>query len=304
VDVASATAVQLFVKSVFDKHGRIDIAIANAGVIDKPLAVQAIAVERFQRVMRTNVDGVFHLLRAVLPVFIAQGHGLIAIIGSRAGHRGHPKLSSYCASKFAVRGLFESLSRELSEARLPIETILFSPAAVDTEMRAVLDDVCSGRKHQSPHRVAELMIEIMTATRGLWQGMEVTIADRIAVSEIPKENLGLPARVRGNAAFRHDILRWDTHEMCHGDGTLLVNYVVRRVNLESELKVVVANKTMNLSVSRHDNRTAQEHYSLCYWSTPREAVADFFAYDISQWGYELQRLSGSLPGSLSNILRS
>jgi NAD(P)-dependent dehydrogenase (short-subunit alcohol dehydrogenase family) len=166
VDVASATAVQLFVKSVFDKHGRIDIAIANAGVIDKPLAVQAIAVERFQRVMRTNVDGVFHLLRAVLPVFIAQGHGLIAIIGSRAGHRGHPKLSSYCASKFAVRGLFESLSRELSEARLPIETILFSPAAVDTEMRAVLDDVCSGRKHQSPHRVAELMIEIMTATRG------------------------------------------------------------------------------------------------------------------------------------------
>lgn len=99
----------------------------------------------YRRLMAVNLDGAFHAAAAFVPAMRGQTPSAsIVLISSTAGRRGEAGASHYCASKFAIIGLGESLAAELVPARIRVNMIC--PGNVDTPMlRQVADDIAAFR---------------------------------------------------------------------------------------------------------------------------------------------------------------
>ena len=80
--------------------------------------------------MQVNLNGVFHVCKAVVPVMRSQDYGRIVNIASVAGKEGNPNASAYSASKAAVIGLTKSLGKELAQTGIRVNCV--TPAAVQT----------------------------------------------------------------------------------------------------------------------------------------------------------------------------
>lgn len=111
-DVKEMLAVYQLAKMAVKKFGEIDVWINNAGVLAAG-AVDEIPAEVNEDVIRTNLLGYIHGAQAVLPIFKQQGHGIIINNISVGGWIATPYMAAYCASKFGLRGFFESLKGEL-----------------------------------------------------------------------------------------------------------------------------------------------------------------------------------------------
>lgn len=112
MDVTSDQSVKQGVQRILSREGRLDIAINNAGMgIAGP--VEKTAVEEARRQLEVNFFGAFRVCREVLPPMRQQGGGYIVNIGSIAGVIAIPYQAMYCASKFALEGLSESMRLEV-----------------------------------------------------------------------------------------------------------------------------------------------------------------------------------------------
>ncbi len=95
------------VKTVVERFGRIDILINNAGVLAwKPLREQTF--EEIEAQVRTNLEGLIKMTKVSLPYLTY----MVINIGSGAGKTGFPELTTYCATKFGVRGFTQALAEE------------------------------------------------------------------------------------------------------------------------------------------------------------------------------------------------
>lgn len=99
----------------------------------------------YRRLMAVNLDGAFHAAAAFVPLMCGRSPSAsIVFISSTAGRRGEAGASQYCASKFAIIGLGESLAAELVPARIRVNMVC--PGNVDTPMlRQVADDIAAFR---------------------------------------------------------------------------------------------------------------------------------------------------------------
>jgi 3-oxoacyl-[acyl-carrier protein] reductase len=114
VDITDEEQVNALVREVVRLYGRIDILINNAGVgVYKPLA--ASTAEDWEAVMNTNLKGAFFCARVCAGIMMGQRSGIIVNVASGAGKKGFANLSIYCASKFGLLGLTDSLKRELKQ---------------------------------------------------------------------------------------------------------------------------------------------------------------------------------------------
>lgn len=129
LDVASASDRAGAVAEVLQDHGRIDALVNNAG-FGAILAVEDTSVEAMQAMFDVNVFGLHDLARRVLPTMRKQGHGRIVNISSVAGHVPVPMMGAYCASKFAVRALTQTLDMEVRS--LGIRALLVEPGPIAT----------------------------------------------------------------------------------------------------------------------------------------------------------------------------
>lgn len=114
LDVTDASAAQAAAAQVVATYGRIDVLVNNAGY-GQLGAFEEISPADIERQFATNVFGLMHVARAVLPVMRKQRSGRLFNISSMAGYKGGGRFSVYAASKFAVVGFSESLAEELKE---------------------------------------------------------------------------------------------------------------------------------------------------------------------------------------------
>ena len=131
VDVADRAAMRAFAQEVEDEHLRVHVLVNNAGVsVNAPFAEQSL--EDFEWLMGVNFWGVVHGCKLFLPLLRRAGEGTIVNLSSLFGLIGLPTQSSYCASKFAVRGFSESLLAELASEN--INVLCVHPGGVNTNI--------------------------------------------------------------------------------------------------------------------------------------------------------------------------
>jgi short-subunit dehydrogenase len=125
-----------------ETFGGLDLLINNAGVGAMGKFGEA-SPERLRQVMEVNFFAPAEMIRTALPLLKSGQRPIVVNVGSVLGHRGVPFCAEYCASKFALRGLSESLRAELFS--LGIDVLLVSPARTRTEFFERALDAEQGR---------------------------------------------------------------------------------------------------------------------------------------------------------------
>ncbi|SDP74378.1 SDR family NAD(P)-dependent oxidoreductase [Desulforhopalus singaporensis] len=130
VDVDNEEAVNVCMTEAMRTFGRPDILVLSAGTTATKRFVE-LSAEDFNGVLQTNVQGTVNCLRALMPEMVKTG-GKIMLVSSLAGFMGIFGYSAYCASKFALVGLAESLRWELEET--PVDLCVLCPPEVATPL--------------------------------------------------------------------------------------------------------------------------------------------------------------------------
>ncbi len=165
VDVTDATAVEAAVEAVLGEHGSIDLAVANAGIIIEGTAVTH-TLEEFRKVEAVNIDGVFHLVRAVIPSMVARQSGAIVTTGSTSSFITDPGHLAYSMSKSAVLGLTRSIAVDHARDGIRANTVCpgwiatgfgDDPSTPDETIRAIVDHtIPMGRKGRADEVAAAI----------------------------------------------------------------------------------------------------------------------------------------------------
>ncbi|MEK7286170.1 MAG: SDR family NAD(P)-dependent oxidoreductase [Nitrospirota bacterium] len=132
-DVANDLEIKNVVSEARAVMGKIDIVIANAGFGVRG-ALASLLLADYQRLFETNVFGVIRTIYATLDD-LKKSRGRLVVVGSVLGHIALPESSAYVMSKFALRGLCESIRPELSS--YGVSVTLISPGLVESEFRKV-----------------------------------------------------------------------------------------------------------------------------------------------------------------------
>jgi len=163
VDIRDERSVEEMVRRTLDRFGRIDILVAAAGILrgkgrsPKPMA--QISLDEWNDVIGTNLRGTFLTDRAVLPVMIRQRAGQILNISSTSGRKGRAFDSVYCASKFGVIGLSESMAREVEHYGIKVHVLL--PDAVNTPLWQQNGPIPCPPGSLTPSRVAQVILFLL-----------------------------------------------------------------------------------------------------------------------------------------------
>lgn len=174
IDVRDMTQVEKELKPI-----HVDILINNAGLVRGLDKVWEISPNDWNEMIDTNVKGLLNISRQVIPKMIAANKGHIINVGSTSGHGTYPGGGVYCATKFAVRALTDTLRMEL--VATPIRVSMISPGMAETEFSTVrfygdqkkADKVYEGIKALKAHDIAEAIYFIAS------RPPHVTIADLV-----------------------------------------------------------------------------------------------------------------------------
>ncbi|KAF8993614.1 hypothetical protein BDQ17DRAFT_1545961 [Cyathus striatus] len=138
-DVSKEEVVKALIESAVDELGSVDVMVANAGICGLA-SITDMPVDDMDRHYEVNTRGTFLSYKYAAQQMIKQGRGG-RIIGasSIAGKQGHPYLSGYVASKFAIRGLTQSAATEFGKYGITVNA--YAPGAVETDMTKTLRDI-------------------------------------------------------------------------------------------------------------------------------------------------------------------
>lgn len=163
-DVSDAGRVQAFVEEATATLGPVAVLVNNAGVVHVGPFVRQ-PPESIGAVVDVNLKGAMYMTRAVLAAMVARGEGAIVNVSSGAGLSGFTDIVSYCATKFGVVGFSEALDQEVRGSGVRIYALC--PGAVATDMQV---QYSSARVGIPPEKVAQRILELATARRGLLRG--------------------------------------------------------------------------------------------------------------------------------------
>jgi NAD(P)-dependent dehydrogenase (short-subunit alcohol dehydrogenase family) len=133
-DVGRETDVCRIVEAAVQKFGTIHILLNNASLLGPRVPLVQYPVERWQEVIRINLNGVFFLTQHVVKRMIAQRQGSIINVSSGVGRTGRARWGAYAVSKFGLEGLTQVLADEVKEFGVRVNSV--NPGPTRTEMRA------------------------------------------------------------------------------------------------------------------------------------------------------------------------
>lgn len=171
-DVRKHSDVKNVVNKTLKTFGRIDFLINNAGVLAHKKLVET-SENEYDEVMDTNVKGIFLFSKEAIP---KMKEGVIINISSGAGHYAFANLSIYCASKFSVLAITESLAKEVKN--LGIKVFAVCPGPVATRMQEkYMGGKYSLIKHLivQPEKIAKKVIKLCEKPNSLSSGKCVNV---------------------------------------------------------------------------------------------------------------------------------
>jgi 3-oxoacyl-[acyl-carrier protein] reductase len=131
-DLTSLTSVEGLGRRVIDAHRRVDVLVNNAGVGNFSTPLHELPIEEWDRILNTNLRGVFYTIRALAPLMIQQRSGHIINISSMAGKSPLPNGAAYAASKWGLHGLSYSIAEELRGHNIRVSVIC--PGSTETNL--------------------------------------------------------------------------------------------------------------------------------------------------------------------------
>jgi SDR family mycofactocin-dependent oxidoreductase len=168
MDVRDAAAVGAAIEETVSSLGSLDILVANAGVVSTGV-LEEVTDEIWHQLVDTNLTGVFHTLRAAIPVMRRQRFGRIVVTSSMGGRMGIPELGAYNATKWGVIGLAKSVALEVAKEGITVNVIC--PTTVHTPMVQPVDgdDVPDDlvRRMMKGNPIPQPWIEPEDVSRGL-----------------------------------------------------------------------------------------------------------------------------------------
>jgi 3-oxoacyl-[acyl-carrier protein] reductase len=168
LDVARPDSVQAAIAKAVEVLGKIDILVNNAGITRDNLALR-MKTEDWDAVLRTNLDGAYHCIRAVLPGMVKQRYGRIINITSVVAQAGNAGQANYIASKAGLIGLTKAIAAEVASRSITVNAV--SPGFVDTAMTA-----------QLPEEVRQKILGVVPLRR-MGTGREVAYGVRFLASD-------------------------------------------------------------------------------------------------------------------------
>jgi len=135
LDVRNLKEVKKTISSFPDDWKKIDILINNAGLARGFSKIYEGDILHWEEMIDTNVKGLLYVTREILPLMIENGSGHVINIGSTAGHEVYLNGNVYCATKFAVNALTQSIRIDVLDKNIKVSTV--DPGMVETEFSLV-----------------------------------------------------------------------------------------------------------------------------------------------------------------------
>jgi NAD(P)-dependent dehydrogenase (short-subunit alcohol dehydrogenase family) len=158
-DVSSLQAVENAAREVESTQGRADILVNNAGVGGFGGPLHQLPPEEWDRILNTNLRGVYYMVRAFAPMMIRARAGHIINISSLAGKNPLPNGAAYAASKWGLNGLSYSMAEELRSYNIRVSVICPGSTNTDLSPHAGKDPAKMLQPEDVAHAVAMLVTQ-------------------------------------------------------------------------------------------------------------------------------------------------
>jgi 3-oxoacyl-[acyl-carrier protein] reductase len=159
-DVTALHQVEYAAARVDSTFGRADILVNNAGVAGFNDLLHDLSPDEWDRILNTNLRGVYYMIRAFAPMMIRAYSGHIINISSLSGKNALPKGAAYAASKWGLNGLTYSVAEELRGRNVRVSVIC--PGSVETELSP--HEGKDPKKMLQPDDVAHAVAMLVTQT--------------------------------------------------------------------------------------------------------------------------------------------
>jgi 3-oxoacyl-[acyl-carrier protein] reductase len=137
LDVTDAKAVSSLVRGVAKEHGKLDIVVANAGIMEDAL-LGMIKEDLVDTTLSTNVAGTLHTVQAAARAMMRKKSGAIVVLASIVGEYGSAGQTVYAASKAAVANIARSAAKELGRSGIRVNAV--APGVIETDLTAGLSE--------------------------------------------------------------------------------------------------------------------------------------------------------------------
>jgi len=135
LDVSDDASVERAVAALIEDYATIPILVNNAGITCDNLLIR-MKKDDWERVLQTNLTGVYRLCRALVPSMVRARYGRIINISSVVAEMGNPGQANYAAAKAGIEAFSRSLARELASRKVTVNCV--APGFIDTDMTRAL----------------------------------------------------------------------------------------------------------------------------------------------------------------------
>ena len=172
VDVSSDDQVAAWAKRILQSHGAPDLLLNNAALLNHNAPLWEVPAKEFSDIIDVNIKGVVNVIRHFVPAMVARQVGIIVNFSSGWGRSADAEVAPYCATKWAIEGLTNSLSQELPSG---MAAVPLNPGIIDTDMlRSCFGGSSSG--YPSPSKWAETAVPFLLALGTKDNGRQMSVS--------------------------------------------------------------------------------------------------------------------------------